>query len=45
MVHTTSSPLSLKLAPLGRIGGFGMHGVTLEASGSPAGTPSGKLWN
>lgn len=26
MVHATSCPLSLMLAPLGRIGGFGTHG-------------------
>lgn len=26
MVHVTSSPLSLMLAPLSRIGGFGTHG-------------------
>lgn len=45
MVQATSSSLSPMLAPLGRIGGFGTHGVTLEASGSPTGTPSVKLWN
>lgn len=32
MVHSISPPMML--APLGRIGGLGAHGVTLEASSS-----------
>lgn len=38
MVLSISISPPLMLAPLGRIGGFGAHGVTLEASDSPTGT-------
>lgn len=38
MVHSISISPPLMLAPLGRIGGFGAHGVILKASGSPTGT-------